>query len=64
MKYYVVRIMKDKSNADTKEFPHLIKYLEGNDEGLFVVNESGEFYPAGEFFYLKEVTEFTTKEQI
>lgn len=43
---------------DTKEFPDLISYIE-DEYAMFIVDSvNGDFWPANEFFYMINVTEF------
>lgn len=64
MKYKVVKITNDiqgcpECRKDTKQYPHLVKYVESKID-LFIVDETGNFWLADQFFYRKNVTEFNT----
>lgn len=65
-KYRVVQITNNVADYpecadDTEEFPHMVKYV-GDEMDIFVVDEEGKFWPASEFFYMKEIKEFKVEE--
>jgi len=49
---------------DTDEFPHVVKWVE-DEYAMFILDEDTQnFYPAGEFFYMTEgITTFDTETQ-
>jgi len=61
MRYRVVVIFAREDTEDTLDFPHLRPYVEDESE-VFVVEDidGGDFWPASEFFYMKDITSFET----
>ncbi len=61
-KYLVVSICRDETNIeefpDIITYPHLCKYVEG-DEDVFIVDlETNNFWLSNEFFYMNDVRMF------
>ncbi len=62
MKYRVLEITNNpdgypEAAKDSQEFPHMVKRV--NDEfDLFIVDESGQWWPADEFFDMVDLAEF------
>lgn len=62
MKYRVVRISNNIEEypdcaQDTKEFPHLIERV-SDEMDVFIVADSGEWWPASEFFHMVDIHMF------
>lgn len=60
MKYRVLRItnnVEEYPENDNEEFPHIVRYVE-DEFDLFIVDETGHFYPARDFFYMNSMSEF------
>lgn len=62
MKYRVVKITKNiegypECKKDTEQFPDMVKYV-ADEMDLFIVDETGKFWPASEFFHIEDIEEF------
>ncbi len=68
MEFIVVGISRDvvanpEDKEDTELYPHLVKYLRNFDSRQFVVDlDTGDFWPADEFFDMNKVRRFTLTE--
>jgi len=51
------------SEADTNEFPHIVKYVDDEQDSFVIDAETGQFWPADEFFSMVDVKEFHVKER-
>lgn len=65
MNYRVVSVSRTGDSVDfpdNDEFPHLIKYV-SDEEELFIVNENtGDYWPADEFFMMVTIKRFVVPE--
>ena len=68
MEFAVVNITRDveehpEDRADTELCPHLVKHIRNADSAQFVVDlDTGDFWPADEFFAMNKVRRFILTE--
>ena len=65
MKYRVVTVGFNGAQPmpDNDEFPGLVRYVDDESDVFVVQVDTGVFYPASEFFYMTNISEFETNQQ-
>lgn len=68
MEFIVVGITTDieeypEDREDTEAYPHLVRHIRNADSAQFVVDlDTGDFWPANDFFAINRVRRFTLTE--